>query len=51
MREVHQGRAACTTFTCTGLRPSSGYVLVVKATYDDGSLLWSESKAYHTKML
>lgn len=49
VREVYQGKAA--RFTCTGLKPAAEYVLSVKATYDDGSTLWSDSKACRTNML
>jgi hypothetical protein len=49
VREVYQGKA--TKFTCSGLKPAAEYVLSVKLAYDDGSTLWSDSKAYHTKML
>eukprot|EP00798_Chlamydomonas_sp_ICE-L_P017171 gene17171-23487_t len=31
-------------------QPNTEYILCVKAIYDDGSFLWSESKAYMTKM-
>ena len=34
----------------TGLKPGTEYILCVKAIYDDGSFLWSESKAYMTKI-
>jgi hypothetical protein len=49
VREVYQGRS--TSFTCSGLRPATEYVLCVKATYDDTSFLWSASKGFHTTML
>lgn len=49
VREVYQGKA--TQFTCTNLKSAAEYILSVKATYDDGSTLWSDSKAYHTSML
>jgi hypothetical protein len=48
VREVYQGKA--TKFTCSGLKPAE-YVLSVKAAYDDGSTLWSDSRAYRTNML
>jgi hypothetical protein len=32
-----------------GLRPNMEYVFCVKATYNDGSFLWSESRAFKTK--
>ena len=34
----------------TGLKPGTEYILCVKAIYDDGSFLWSESKAYVTRI-
>jgi hypothetical protein len=49
VREVYNGKAA--RFKCTGLKPAAAYVLSVKATYDDGSTLWSDSKACRTNML
>lgn len=49
VREVYQGKA--TKFTCSGLKPAAEYVLSVKAAYDDGSTLWSNSRAYRTNML
>lgn len=49
VHEVYQGKN--TQYTCTGLKPAAVYVLSVKVTYDDGSILWSDSKAYRTKML
>jgi hypothetical protein len=49
VREVYQGKAA--SFACSGLKPAAVYVLSVKVTYDDGSTLWSDSRAYRTKML
>ncbi|GBF88822.1 hypothetical protein Rsub_01723 [Raphidocelis subcapitata] len=47
VREVYAGRA--TAARAGGLRPNSEYVFAVKATYDDGSFLWSESKAFRTR--
>jgi hypothetical protein len=41
-----QGRE--TRFRVTGLKSNTEYILCVKAIYDDGSFLWSESKAYRT---
>lgn len=32
----------------TGLRPSTEYIFCVKAVYQDGSFLWSESKGFST---
>jgi hypothetical protein len=46
-REVFQGKAL--SHTVTGLKPAAEYVFCVKATYDDGSFVWSESKAFTTK--
>ncbi len=43
-----QGRE--TRFKIAGLKSNTEYILCVKAIYDDGSFLWSESKAYQTKM-
>jgi hypothetical protein len=47
VREVYRGRA--TEATAGGLRPNSEVVFSVKATYDDGSHLWSEPKALRTR--
>lgn len=33
-----------------GLKPNAEYVFCVKATYEDGSHLWSESRAFRTRM-
>ena len=41
--------AVCVCLQVTALKPNTEYILCVKAIYDDGSFLWSESKAYHTK--
>lgn len=46
-REVYQGKAL--SFTVTNLKPAGEYVFCVKATYDDGSHVWSDSKAFSTK--
>eukprot|EP00775_Hariotina_reticulata_P013491 gene13491-13616_t len=48
VREVYQGKAL--SFTVNKLQPAAEYVFCVKATYDDGSFVWSESRAYHTKL-
>eukprot|EP00879_Flechtneria_rotunda_P025407 GHRR01026999.1.p1 GENE.GHRR01026999.1~~GHRR01026999.1.p1 ORF type:complete len:354 (+),score=123.29 GHRR01026999.1:930-1991(+) len=48
VREVFQGKGV--SHAMTNLKPNSEYVFCVKATYDDGSFAWSESKAYSTKM-
>ena len=37
-------------FRVGGLKPNTEYIMCVKAIYDDGSFLWSESKAYMTKI-
>ncbi|PNW80231.1 hypothetical protein CHLRE_08g383101v5 [Chlamydomonas reinhardtii] len=42
----HQGRES--RFRVTGLKSNTEYIMCVKALYDDGSFLWSESKAYRT---
>jgi hypothetical protein len=46
VKDVYQGKQ--TRFRITGLKPNTEYILCVKATYEDGSFLWSESKAYMT---
>jgi hypothetical protein len=48
VKDVYQG--IDTGFRVTGLKSNTEYVFCVKAIYDDGSFLWSESKAYHTKL-
>lgn len=48
VREVYLGKDV--TARAGGLRPNSEYVFAVKATYDDGSHLWSESKAFRTRV-
>jgi hypothetical protein len=47
VKEVCQG--PMTRHRVMGLKPSTEYIFCVKALYDDGSFLWSESKAYHTR--
>mmetsp|Transcript_33290 Transcript_33290/g.78947 ORF Transcript_33290/g.78947 Transcript_33290/m.78947 type:complete len:632 (+) Transcript_33290:204-2099(+) len=47
VKEVMQGKF--TTFRLTGLRPNQEYIFCVKAIFDDGSFLWSESKSFWTK--
>jgi hypothetical protein len=37
-------------FKVVGLKPNTEYILCVKAIYDDGSFLWSDSKAYMTRL-
>ncbi|KAG2424386.1 hypothetical protein HXX76_014595 [Chlamydomonas incerta] len=46
VKDVYQGRES--RFRVTGLKSATEYILCVKALYDDGSFLWSESKAYRT---
>ncbi|GLC41598.1 hypothetical protein PLESTF_000274300 [Pleodorina starrii] len=46
VKDVYQGRES--RFRVTGLKSNTEYILCVKAIYDDGSFLWSESKAYRT---
>ncbi|KAL6758234.1 hypothetical protein V8C86DRAFT_2601400 [Haematococcus lacustris] len=48
VKDVYQGRD--TRFRITGLKSNTEYILCVKAIYDDGSFIWSESKAYTTKL-
>ncbi|GAX74227.1 hypothetical protein CEUSTIGMA_g1676.t1 [Chlamydomonas eustigma] len=48
VKDVYQGPEQ--RFRITGLKPNTEYILCVKALYDDGSFLWSESKAYMTKL-
>lgn len=47
VKEVCQGKHH--TWKVQGLKPNVEYVFCVKAVYDDGSFLWSESKAFRTK--
>jgi hypothetical protein len=46
VREVAQG--SMLKQFIGGLRPSTEYIFCVKAIYQDGSFLWSESKAFRT---
>jgi len=48
VKDVYQGPEQ--RFRITGLKPNTEYILCVKAIYDDGSFLWSESKAYMTSV-
>jgi len=48
VKDVYQGKEQ--RFKITGLKPNTEYILCVKAIYDDGSFLWSESKGYTTKI-
>lgn len=34
-----------------GLKPNTEYIFCVKAIYDDGSFIWSESRSYRTRIL
>ena len=47
---THAAQGPEQRFRITGLKPNTEYILCVKAIYDDGSFLWSESKAYMTKL-
>ena len=47
VKEVMQGKY--TTYRLSGLRPNQEYIFCVKAMFDDGSFLWSESKSFCTK--
>lgn len=47
VKDVYQGLQ--TRYKSTGLRPDMEYIFCVKATYDDGSFLWSESKAFRSR--
>jgi hypothetical protein len=46
VKEAYTGKD--TRFRVVGLKPNTEYIMCVKAVYDDGSFLWSESKAYTT---
>ena len=47
VKDVCQGKLD--RYRVTGLRASTEYVFCVKAVFDDGSHMWSESKAYATR--
>lgn len=47
VKDVCQGKFD--RFKVTGLRPSTEYVFCVKMVFDDGSHMWSESRAYSTR--
>lgn len=47
VHEVYCGRE--TAAKATGLRANAEYVFCVKATYDDNTFLWSDSRAFRTK--
>lgn len=47
VREVYGGKGL--SAKAGGLRENAEYVFCVKATYDDGSFLWSDSRAFCTK--
>jgi hypothetical protein len=36
-------------FRVTGLTPNSDYVFCVKAIFDDGTSLWSDSRVFQTR--
>lgn len=46
VRDVCEGKFE--QYRVTGLRPSTEYVFCVKAVFDDGTHMWSESKAFKT---
>lgn len=48
VKDVYQGKDQ--RYKVTGLKPNTEYILCVKAIYNDGSFLWSESKGYMTKL-
>jgi hypothetical protein len=48
VKDVYQGPES--RFRITGLKPNTEYILCVKAIYDDGSFLWSESKSFQTML-
>ena len=47
VKEVCQGKYE--RFKVTGLRANAEYIFCVKAIYDDGKHIWSESKAFCTR--
>ena len=47
VKEVAFGRFM--KYRVESLRPNTQYIFCVKAVYDDGSFLWSDSKCYVTK--
>lgn len=47
VKEVCQGKFD--RYKVTGLRPSTEYVFCVKMVFDDGTHLWSESRAFSTR--
>lgn len=47
VKDVYQGLQQ--HFRSAGLRPDMEYIFCVKATYDDGSYCWSESRAFQTR--
>ena len=47
VKEVCQGKY--TRYKVGGLRSNTQYIFCVKAMYDDGSFIWSESKGFYTK--
>lgn len=49
VKEICQGNHL--RYKVVGLKANTEYVFCVKAIYDDGSFLWSESRAFHTKIV
>ena len=55
MLATHTGSVACVyegkerQYKIVRLRQNAEYILCVKAVYDDGSFVWSESKAQRTR--
>ena len=47
VKEVCQGKYY--RFKVTGLRASTEYIFCVKAIFEDGSFIWSDSKSFTTK--
>jgi len=47
VKEVCQGHYD--RFRVTGLTPNSDYVFCVKAIFDDGTSLWSDSRTFQTR--
>lgn len=46
VKEVYSGKNK--KFKAVSLKPNSEYVFCVKAIYDDGSFIWSDSQAFKT---
>lgn len=47
VKQVYHGQAS--RFRMEGLRPHLEFVFCVKASYDDGSFIWSDPQAFRTK--